>query len=338
MEPMFLGDFDLKAVASAPAKVILTGEHFVVYGEPAIVMAVDCCAYVTVEGRQDNLIFITSDRGFSEIYKEQGAGAETEGRGARKILEPIRIASQTALKEVGKSSGLRIEVASKIPVAAGMGSSGALAVATIAAVGKLFGVDFMKEELIDLSFEAERFIHGTPSGVDQTISAYGGIIMYRKNEGITPLKTEADIPIVIGNTETPRVTGDLVRAVRLRRDRFPEVMDTLIRTAGLLSSKAAEAVRNGDLHQLGELMSINHGFLTAIGVSSEALDRLVYAGIRAGALGAKLTGAGGGGCMIALSTIEKRGEIAEAIRRAGGTPIIAKKTDEGVKAWIEKQR
>jgi len=333
---MFFGDFDLKAVASAPAKVILTGEHFVVYGELAIVMAVDCCAYVTVEGLQDNIISITSDRGFSETYREQVS--EADGRGARKILEPIRIASLTALKEMGKSSGLKIEIASKIPIAAGMGSSGALAVATIAAVGKLFGVDFTKKELIDLSFEAERFIHGTPSGIDQTISAYGGIIMYRKNEGITPLKTEADIPIVIGNTEIPRVTGDLVEAVRLRRDRFPEMMGALIKTAGRLSSKAAEALRNGDLHQFGELMNINHGLLTAVGVSNEALDRLVYAAIRAGALGAKLTGAGGGGCMIALSTIGKRREIAGAIRKAGGTPIIAKKTDEGVKVWIEKQR
>jgi mevalonate kinase len=335
---MFFGDFDLKAVASAPAKVILTGEHFVVYGEPAIAMAVDCCAYVTVEGLQDNIISITSDRGFSEIRKEQRSEAEADIGGARKILEPIRIASLTALKEVGKSSGLKIEIASKIPIAAGMGSSGALAVATIAAVGKLFGVDFTKEELIDLSFEAERFVHGTPSGIDQTISAYGGIIMYRKNEGITPLKTEADIPIVIGNTEIPRVTGDLVKAVSLRRDRFPEMMGALIKTAGRLSSKAAEALRNGDLHQLGELMNINHGLLTAVGVSNEALDRLVYAAIRAGALGAKLTGAGGGGCMIALSTIGKRREIAGAIRKAGGTPIIAKKTDEGVKVWIEEQR
>lgn len=332
---MFFGDFELKVVASAPAKVILTGEHFVVYGEPAVVMAVDCCAHVTVEGRQDKLTSITSDLGFSETYKEQGF--EAEGGDARKILEPIRIASQTALKAVGKSSGLRIEIASKIPVAAGMGSSGALAVATIAAVGKLFGVDFTEEEIINLSFEAERFVHRVPSGVDQTISAFGGIIMYRKNEGFTPLKTEADIPIVIGNTGIPRVTGDLVKAVRLRRDRFPDMMDALIKTAGRLSSKAAEALCNCDLDQLGELMNINHGLLTAIGVSNEALDRLVYAAIRAGALGAKLTGAGGGGCMIALSTIWNREEIAEAIRKAGGTPIIVKKTDEGVKAWIEKE-
>ena len=149
--------------------------------------------------------------------------------------------------------------------------------------------------------------------------------MYRKGKTATPLKVETEIPIVIGNTGASRVTGDLVKAVRLRRDRFPETMDVLIKTAGRLSSNAAEALRKGDMNQLGELMSINHGLLTAIGVSNEALDKLICASLRAGALGAKLTGAGGGGCMIALSTLDKRKEIAEAIRKAGGMPIMAKK-------------
>ena len=326
----------MKAIASAPAKIILAGEHFVVYGEPAIVMAIDCYAKVSVKDRNDNVIHIASNLGFSGSFKGNRFQPDHGGLGAHKILEPIRIASQTALKELKEESGLNIVIKSEIPVAAGLGSSGALAVATVAAVGKFFGVNFTKEKIVNLSFEAERFVHGKPSGIDQAISTNGGIIVYKKNQGITPIKVKKKIPIIIGNTGELRSTGDLVKAVKIKRDRFPKIIDPLIKTAGHLTTKAIKTLKSGDLTKFGELMNINHGLLSAIGVSNKTLDNFVHVAIEAGALGAKLTGAGGGGCMIALSPLKKRKKIAKAIKNAGGTPIISSKVDEGVKSWIQK--
>ncbi|MFQ6076694.1 MAG: mevalonate kinase [Candidatus Bathyarchaeia archaeon] len=325
----------MKVTASAPAKTILTGEHFVVYDEPAVVMAIDRRVRVTVEERSDAELHISSDLGVSGAFIGSDYRPEMGGLETKKTLEPIRIAAQTVLDTLGEKRGLDITVDSDIPVAVGLGSSGALAVATVAATGRLLGASFTRREIADLPFEAERFVHVKPSGIDQTIATYGGVIVYRRSEGIVPLKAEADIPIVIGNTGILRITGKLVELVRIRKERFPGVMDPLIRVAGQLSRSTVRALQDGDMKRLGELLDINHGMLSAIGVSNEALDRLVHAARRGGALGAKLTGAGGGGCMIALSTVEGREEVARAIHEAGGVPMIARKTDRGVRVWVE---
>jgi mevalonate kinase len=325
----------LKAIASTPGKVILTGEHFVVYGEPAIVMAVDCFAKVIVEDRHDKYLYIKSDLGFAGFYSKEGFKPESGGTEARTVLEPIRISAQAAIDQINNQTGLNILIQSEIPIAAGMGSSGALAVATVAAVGKLFNINFTNEELFNLSFAAESFVHKKPSGVDQAIAINGGLIVYQKDKGITPLKIMTEIPIVIGNTCEPRKTGDLVKAVKKRRERFPEILSSIIKASSQLTNNAIQALKYNDLKRLGELMNINHGLLVAIGVTNKTLDKYVHVALEAGALGAKLTGAGGGGCMVALTRLNNSRNIADAIKKIGGEPIIAKKVDEGVKTWTQ---
>ena len=324
----------MKAIASAPGKIILTGEHFVVYDEPAIVMAINLGIHVTVEERSDYNIYTSSNLGFSGTFIDEKFKPENGGLAAEEILKPIKIAVRTAFNALHKKLGVNVFVNSGLPIAAGLGSSGALAVAAIASIGKLLGTDFSKEEIVKLAFESEKYVHSHPSGIDQTISAYGGIIVYNRSDGISHLDIGPAIPIVIGNTGIRRNTGVLVDNVKARKEIFPNIMTPLIHSAGQLTKQAIDALKKGNLNQLGELMDINHGLLMAIGVSIEALDRLVNAAKKAGALGAKLTGAGGGGCMIALSTLEKRQSIADAIRLVDGTPIIAEKTDLGVRTWL----
>jgi mevalonate kinase len=326
----------LKATAVAPGKTILVGEHFVVYGEAAVVMAINRHAQVTVEGRQSRSMYISSDLGFSGTFVEDEYTGETGDVGGGKVLEPIKISAQTVLKAFEEKRGLNITVHSSIPMAVGLGSSGALAVATVAAVGKFLGRDLSEEEIVSLSMEAEKAVHINPSGIDQAISTYGGVIVYKKEKGITRLKTASTIPLVIGNTKIQRNTGTLVDSVRVKRRRFPEIMNLMNAAANHLSRQFIEALKIDALNRLGELMNINQGLLIAIGVSHEALDRLVYAARASGALGAKLTGAGGGGCMIALTQLDGRESVSEAIRRVGGTPIIAKKADKGVHCWIHE--
>ena len=332
---MKCGRQSLKATASAPGKVILIGEHFVVYGETALVMAINRYIQVSVETRTDSIIHISSSLGASGFFEGNKFRSEG-GAGSREILEPIRIAAETTMNSLNERYGLNIEVTSTIPMAVGLGSSGASAVATVAAVGRLLGADLTKELIVDFSTEAERYVHVNPSGVDQSISTYGGVISYTKGGNISYLGLKSMIPIVIGNTGVIRNTGELVDNVRLKVERFSDVMDPLISVAGKLANLAIDALKRGDLDELGLLMDINHGLLTTLGVSSEALDRLVYVAKRGGALGAKLTGAGGGGCIIALSCLDRREAIAQSISEAGGTPIIAEKVDRGVRSWIVK--
>ncbi len=326
----------LKAAASAPGKVILTGEHFVVYGEPALVMAINRYVEVNVEERKDNAIYISSSLGVSGTFVGDRFRPVRGGTLASNILKPIKIAAEAVMNSLGERRGLNIKVSSTIPVASGLGSSGASAVSTVAAVVKLFEANLTEESIVNLSTEAERYVHINPSGIDQSISTYGGVLSFKKGKDISHLRVRSTIPIVIGNTCIERNTGKLVDNVRVRMERFPNVLKPLISAAGRLTVQAVDVLRRGDLDMLGLLMDIDHAFLSAIGVSSDALDRLVHAARRGGALGAKLTGAGGGGCIVALSRLDDREAVAKQISEAGGTPIIAEKVDQGVHSWKVK--
>ncbi|MEM0058289.1 MAG: mevalonate kinase [Candidatus Bathyarchaeia archaeon] len=320
-------------VASAPAKVILFGEHFVVYGEPAIVLAIDKRVYAKVEIRQDKRLFIHSQNlGVSAFFEDDDIKVEKGDLKEAKIkLEPIKCAVEKVLKKAGEKVGLNVEVHSTVPVAAGLGSSAAVASAVAAAVGAALNVEMSKEDVFRIAFEAEKIMHGTPSGVDPAISTYGGTMLFQLDTGFKPLEVKADIPLVIGNTGVERSTRVQVAKVRELRDKYPQIIEPMMRTAREIVLQAVEALRKGDLQTLGELMNINHALLYGLGVSDESLEWLINAARRAGALGAKLTGAGGGGCMIALASMERLEKVLEAVQRAGASAFIARKTDEGVK-------
>jgi mevalonate kinase len=325
----------LKACASAPGKIILTGEHFVVYGEPALVVAIDRRVIAKVAERRDEALRVVSDMGIAGVFEGDSFRVEKGGSDSKSFLEPVRIAVEAVMDRVGVKRGLDIEVQSNIPVGAGLGSSSAVSVATVASVGRVLGVELSQQDIADLSLAAEKFVHINPSGVDPTISTYGGLILYKRGEGIKRLQLTSNLSLVIGNTGLSRNTGSLVKYVRERRDRLPHVVNPLIGLAGTLTREAVEALLEGNIQKFGELMDVDHGFLVAVGVSNETLDRLVYAARRAGALGAKLTGAGGGGCMVALCTRETQVQVAEAIRGAGGIPIMAETVETGVLIWTE---
>ncbi len=324
-------DNSLGVTASAPAKIILFGEHFVVYGEPAVVLAINRRARVSAELRLDQRIYINSlDVGSAGFFVGERFKLVRGGQEACEKLEPIRIAIQRVLDKSKKGAGVTVEIHSSIPVASGLGSSAAVAAAVAAAVGRLLEVKLSKEEVLRITYEAERFVHGTPSGIDPAISTYGGVLLFRKNRGFTPLRVKEDIPLVIGDTGVERSTGKLVAMVRKKRRRYPFIIDPIIKTGGEIATRAVEALEMGDLRTLGDLMNINHSLLCAIEVSNESLERLVYAARKAGALGAKLTGAGGGGCMIALCLPDKTEPVVKAIEGAGGTAFVARKTGRGV--------
>jgi len=319
-------------VASAPAKVILFGEHFVVYGEPAVVIAIDKRAYASAELREDEGIYVNSaDLGASGVFTGKRFLVERGGREARAKLEPVKSAVEQVLTLSKERVGVSIEVHSTVPVAVGLGSSAAVATSTVAAVSRLLDLDLSKEQVFRLAYEAERSVHGTPSGIDPTIATYGGTMLFQRGKGFMSLEFEADLPLVVGNTGVERSTGELVASVRRRREQYPSIMGWIIKAGGKTALKAVEALKKGDLSAVGELMNINHALLSAIGVSHESLEKLVHAARDAGAYGAKLTGGGGGGCMIALAHASRLNRVVDAIELAGGSAFVANKTVEGVR-------
>jgi len=320
-------------VASAPAKVILFGEHFVVYGEPAIVIAIDKRAYAKTEIRNDKRLYLRSVNLNLAGYFESGVFKIEQGnvKEAKLKFEPLKQAVEKILEKYGENVGLDIEINSTVPVAAGLGSSAAVVSAVTASVGALLNVKVSKEDVFRITYEAEKIVHGTPSGIDPAISTFGGTLLFQMDTGFKPLDVRMDIPLIIGDTGVERSTRVQVEKVRDMHEKYPRVVEPIMLAAREIVLKAMEALKENSLETLGDLMNVNHALLYGLGVSDESLEWLINAARKAGALGAKLTGAGGGGCMIALTKNEGVSEVLEAIQSAGGRPFIAKKTDEGVK-------
>jgi mevalonate kinase len=320
-------------VASAPAKVILFGEHFVVYGEPAIVLAIDRRVYATVDRRTDKKIRVESaNMGFSGCFENGRFTVEKgEPQEAGLKFEAIKMAAEKIMKMQGEIVGLDIDINSSIPVGAGLGSSAAVISAVTLATGSLLGAKMSKEDVFRITCETEKYVHGTTSGVDPAISTFGGILLFQMDTGFKPVETKIDIPLVVGDTGVERSTRVQVERVRSMMENHPSVFKLIQQTAKEIVLRAMDALQENDLPTLGELMNINHALLYGMGVSDESLEWLINASRRAGALGAKLTGAGGGGCMVALARNESTEKILDAITGAGGRPFKAKKTDEGVK-------
>ncbi|MFP3984809.1 MAG: mevalonate kinase [Candidatus Bathyarchaeia archaeon] len=329
---------NLSAVtASAPAKTILFGEHFVVYGEPAIVLAIEKRAYATATRRSDTHINVVSKNlGLSHCFENDCSLADKDRKDVYAQLEPVVITVNEVLSRYyERKIGVNVEIRSSIPIAAGLGSSAAVAVATTLAVSELFNLKLTLKEIFQIAYDAEKLIHGTPSGIDPLIATYGGIIIYQKDRYFTSVELKTEFPFVVGNTCIERSTGRLVAEVRRMYDSYPNIVKPIIKSGGQIAQVAAKMLQEGNLKTLGELMNVNHSLLQAVGVSNEALDKLVFAARKAGALGAKLTGAGGGGCMIALSEPQNLKAVKNAIEQAAGKAFVAKKALDGVR--VERQ-
>jgi len=326
----------LKGLAVAPAKVILTGEHFVVYGTPAIVAAVNIHSKAIVSRRKDRSIVVRSSSPRCAISVNSAHSKVLRGgKNARTMLEPICHVARAVLEQFdSEGKGLDIQIDSAIPVGVGLGSSAAVSVSTIAATAKLLRRRLDREAIRSLAFQSERLIHNIPSGIDQTISTFGGVIAYGKEKPFQRVPLRRAFPIIIGNTGKTRSTGAMVSKVRNFLSKRSSLERQAMKSAERISRGAFAALRHGDRRKLGELMTQNHELLRQIRVSTKHLDRLVSTAREAGAFGAKLTGAGGGGCMIAVAPTDGIRNILEAIRVAGGTPYLVNIEREGVRSWL----
>ncbi|WP_137288387.1 mevalonate kinase [Natronorubrum halophilum] len=294
------------AVSSAPGKVYLFGEHAVVYGEPAVPCAIEVRARVGVEQRADSKLRIHAEDlsldGFTVEY-----GGTADGPPDVDVQESLLTAAMGyvdgAIEQVRDVTGegdigFDVTIESDIPLGAGLGSSAAVAVAAIDAGTRELGTTLDVSELAERAYQTEYEVQGgQASRADTFCSATGGAV---RVEGDDCRSLEApDLPIVIGFDGGAGDTGELVAGVRSLREEYEFAADT-VESIGDIVRNGEEALAAGDIEELGRLMNFNHGLLSALGVSSRSLDSMVWAARDAGADGAKLTGAGGGGCMVAL--------------------------------------
>jgi mevalonate kinase len=289
--------------SSAPGKVYLFGEHAVVYGEPAVPCAIERRARVTARRRAEGLRVHVSDLtidGFTVEYDGTDhpdvdvADALVEA-GVSYVNEAVAQARDAA---GAPDAGFEVTVESDIPLGAGLGSSAAVVVATIDAAARELGAELEARELADRAYRVEHAVQdGQASRADTFCSATGGAV---RVEGEDCRRTEApELPFVVGYDGGAGDTGELVAGVRALREQYDFARDT-VGAIGDIVRRGEQALAAGDVAEVGRLMNFNHGLLSALGVSSRSLDAMVWAARDADALGAKLTGAGGGGCIVAL--------------------------------------
>ncbi|KAJ2156376.1 Mevalonate kinase [Coemansia sp. RSA 552] len=362
-------------VVSAPGKVILFGEHAVVYGKQAIAGSLDMRAYALVTPRTDKQVrlflpdidvdvsFATAE--LPQLQREDLAHpGDVESLCAVSVPEgPGHMAVLTFVYLYGclvrQRSGLTVCVRSLLPVGAGLGSSAsfnvALSTALLHVTGRLQdnGASAADRRLInEWAFQGEQVAHGTPSGIDNSVATYGGFLAYTKGSEPSVLRSEQALRVLITNTNVPKSTKALVAGVRVLRDKYPAVIDPVLDSIHGIAHTAAELFQSsGDTETaLQDIVRLNHGLLTTLGVSHPSLERIreITAGY---GLASKLTGAGGGGCALTLvpreTSDETVGRVAAELTEEGfqchhavvgghGVAVSGAAGSEPVAKWIAR--
>jgi mevalonate kinase len=300
--------------ASAPGKIILFGEHAVVYGRPALavpVTQVQATATVTENSRGGVWIEAPNINLSSEL-----ANLAPD--------HPLAAVTSSVFSALGivRPPALTVYIQSTIPVAAGLGSGAAVSVAILRALSAYLGASLPDERVNKLAFEAEKLYHGTPSGIDNTVVTYAKPVYFVKGRPIKTFRVGAAFTIVIGDTGISAPTKETVGAVQSLWKADPPHWEKIFDRVGEIVWDARQAIERGDGTELGTLMDANHALLQEMTVSSAELDQLINTAHKSGALGAKLSGGGRGGNMIALVSKEKAPALAEALLSAGAKRAI----------------
>ena len=281
----------MKSKASAPGKVILFGEHFVVYGIKAILCAINKRITVTAETIKENKISIKSNIGNLELEPNK------EISEINSPLKPFYYLANKLIKN--QNTGIRIKVESDIPLGVGLGSSSACCVAGAAAISRLFKKR-SKEEILELAIEAEKTIFENTSGADCTVCTYGGIMEYDKKNGFNKIESEPNFHLVIANSKIKHSTKSVVENVRQFKEKNEEEFSALCDKESKLVEDILELLKNNNIVEIGQRINENQEYLETIGVSNEKLRKMIKIG-QDKSFGAKITGAGGGGCIFALT-------------------------------------
>ena len=281
----------MKSKASAPGKVILFGEHFVVYGVKAILCAINKRVTVTAEKMEGGKISIQSNIGNLELEP---------GKLISEINSPLKPFYYLANKMLkNENVGIKIIVESDIPLGVGLGSSSACCVAGAAAISRLFRKT-SNEEILALAIEAEKTIFENTSGADCTVCTYGGIMEYDKKNGFHKIESKPNFHLVIANSNIEHSTESVVGEVRQFKEKDEMRFSSLCKKESKLVEEVLELLIENNVEKLGTKVRENQEYLETIGISNDKLREMIQIG-QTESFGAKITGAGGGGCIFALT-------------------------------------
>jgi hydroxymethylglutaryl-CoA reductase len=286
---------------AAPGKIILFGEHAVVHGQPAIAATIERGIRVAVTrraGATDGPVLRSNNAALPLRSRP-----DPDGEGPERLRQALALMRELCGERVRE---LAFSVDGAIPAGAGLGSSAALSVALVRGVHRFFDEDIDDATLIERAFAVERVFHGNPSGVDHTTIVTGGVVAYERGVDGAPAKVASlvlprKVTLVVGVAGPHAGTANAVAALRERARRHPEHYARLYDGIGALARSARVHLEKGELSAVGELMDLNQGYLNALGVSTPAIEAMCAIARERGALGAKLSGAGGGGAVIALA-------------------------------------
>lgn len=283
------------ATWSAPGKVFLFGEHAVVYGKPGVAMAIRPRVSVTV-------------------------------RRAKRATKPKSPYIERCFHELGVRGSVYIR--SQLPSSSGLGSSAAVTVATLCAANDEFGLGHEREDIAQMAYNIEKWVQkGRASRTDTYVTTFGGLVMITgdSKRRLPP----ASLQVVVGNSQVSHSTARMVRRVGALRDAHPDVINPIMDAIEAVTLNALRSINTP--REVGRYMDINHALLDALGVGHDQLTRLVMAARAAGAYGAKITGAGGGGCMIALCSKRMKSRVAGALEACDARPIMTSLDTEGAR-------
>jgi mevalonate kinase len=331
---------------SSPGKLMLFGEHAVVYGKPCIVTSVNQRLSIKAQ-KNDEPVFVLNApdvdiKNYSKLMTHLGEGEIPKGA---KFVEhatknffdtviPVKTGIQTehtgSRTGSGMTDGVKFETVAQFKSTFGFGSSSASTVCTIKALAELFEVKLTEKEIFDLAYKTVLDVQGLGSGFDLAAAIYGGTLYFvTGGKTIQPFAI-SHLPLIVGYTGVKADTATIVKEVKTRFGNKPQELKEIYDGIEVIVEKAKTAFAKKDFKQLGSLMNDNQKYLEELGVSTNKLSSMINAARNAGAYGAKLSGAGGGDCMIALAPENKITAVKKAIENAGGKVLEVKVNTKGV--------
>ncbi len=300
--------------------MIITGEHFVVHGALALAAAVGLKTRVEAEASAGLLVETSVG-----VSRPAGSG-----------FLPVERLIREMYRERSVEPRVRVVITSELPAGAGLGSSASTMVATVAAVSRLEGWNMDINSIVETAMLGERLVHGRPSGIDVAVSALGGVIQFRVGEEPRRLDVVKPVRLLIVHSGDRRSSKRLITKVSSMKDDYPHLFSKLCDSASLITALATEQFLDGRLEDLGRTMTYNHAVLAMVGASNGKLDRLVDLCLEHGCYGAKLTGAGGGGSVLAVLPRASEEATTSQLVRQGFRSFLSEVPCGGVKVWTSE--
>ncbi|MBU1326598.1 mevalonate kinase [Patescibacteria group bacterium] len=318
-----------KLTVSAPGKLMLLGEHAVVYDRPCLVTAVSQRMRVMTELINEPTLLLDAPDvnvvGYKKLLSELGKGEIPKG------AQFVEIAVKNFLDKYPFKQGINITTQSEFSSQFGFGSSSASIVCVLKALSEATNSKLTNEQLFDLAYKTVLDIQGKGSGFDVAAAIFGGTLYFTTGGRIIEPVNTADIPLIVGYTGIKADTKTMIFEIEEKKKTYPEKINRIYDAIAKITEEARQKILEGDWKRVGKLMDFNQEYLRDLGVSSEKLEALISAAKRADAWGAKLSGAGRGDCMIALASSEKRNAVSNAIKKAGGEVVPVTPNAPGVR-------